>query len=185
MPIGKQKALFREGNVPPGGTCLSSFVILTTGPDILVGKMTKPEIWIDRFFVGPQYVETYQKSGKYLLPSSHLAWYESPLEAAERVAREQTELEMPSGSLKLLEVQSHLSGDVNDAEPPHWDICFIYEGKVSKSTARKLQSPEWFEGLGFVKRSKLKADDFTRGHGDVLERAQAIGKLKKKAKRKR
>lgn len=176
----RQKALFGDGNIPPGGTCLSSFVVMTTGPDdVLVGKMAKPEIWVDRFFVGPQWAETYSKSGKYLLPSSHLAWYESPEEAAERVVREQTQLDVPSGSLKLLDVQSHLSGDPNSTEPPHWDICFVYEGRIPSKTAKQLASPEWFEGLGFIKRSNLKADDFTRGHGDVLERAGAIGNKSK------
>ncbi len=186
MSQSKQKALFREGNVPPGGTCLSSFVMLTTGPDLLVGKMTKPEVWVERFFVGPQWAPIYHQSGKYMLPASHLAWYESPLEAAERSVKEQTLLPMDRKDLKLVEVQSHLSGDIaNTTEPPHWDICFVYEGKVPKSFAKKLKQPEWFEDFGFVSRSKLKPDDFARGHGDILELARAIGKVKRKKKSKR
>lgn len=186
MSQSKQKALFREGSAPPGGTCLSSFVILTTGSDMLVGKMMKPEVWVEKFFVGPQWAQTYYQSKKYMLPASHLAWYESPLEAAARTVKEQTLLPLRKDDLKLIEVQSHLSGDpTSTTEPPHWDICFVYEGKVSKSVATKLKQPEWFEDFGFVSRAKLKSDDFTRGHGDVLEKASAIGKPKKKKGKKR
>ncbi len=186
MSQSKQKALFSEGNVPPGGTCLSSFVILTTGPDVLVGKMARPEVWVERFFVGPKWAPTYHQSKKYMLPASHLMWYESPLEAAERSVKEQTLLPLGKDDLKFLEVQSHLSGDPESAtEPPHWDICFVYEGKVPKSIAKKLKQPEWFDDFGFVKRSKLKPEDFTRGHGDILERARTLGKAKKKKASKR
>ena len=170
-----QKALFREGSVPPGGTCLSSFVILTTGSDVLVGKMDKPDIWVERFFVGAQLAPTYSSSGKFLLPASHLSWYESPLEAAQRIVRDQVQLHVKQ--LELLEVQSHLRGDRESTENPlHWDICFVYQAKVPVSVAKKIKKPEWFKDFGFVKRSKLAPDDFTRGHGDILQQAKLIGR---------
>lgn len=173
--MSSQKALFREGSVPPGGTCLSSFVILTTGSDVLVGKMDKPDIWVERFFVGAQLAPTYYSSGKFLLPASHLAWYESPLEAAQRIVRDQVQLD--TKQLKLLDVQSYLSGDRESTEnPPHWDICFVYQAKVPKSLVKKIRKPEWFKEYGFVKRSKLEPDDFTRGHGDILQQAKLIGR---------
>ena len=171
----RKKALFTEGNTPPGGLCLSSFVVLTTGRDVLIGKMARPEMWVEKFFVGEKFAPTYVQSNKYLLPASHLAWYESPLEAAGRVANEQAMMPIPKEKLKLLGIQSHVSGDpTSTTEPPHWDICFVYEGNISKSAAKKLKAPEWFEDLAFVNRSKLKAEDFTRGHGDVLEHAGII-----------
>jgi hypothetical protein len=55
----QRKALFNEQNVPPGGLCLSSFVLVRSGGNVLVGKMTKPEIWIDRFFVGEKFAPDY------------------------------------------------------------------------------------------------------------------------------
>ncbi len=147
----------------------------------MIGKMTKPEVWIERFFVGEKFAPSYVQSNKYLVPGSHLAWYESPLEAAERVARDQALLPARKESLKLLDVQSHVSGDpTSPTDPPHWDICFVYEAKVSKSAAKKLKQPEWFNEFAFVRRSKLKPDDFTRGHGDVLRQAGIIGKSRKK-----
>ena len=176
----RKKALFAEGNVPPGGTCLSSFVVVSNGPKILVGKMTKPDIWVERFLVGPKFAPIYAKSGKIQLPARHLAWYESPLEAAESIVREQLLLKVPRKKVVLKEVQSHVSGDVQSKEePPHWDICFVYGVELPSEQARDIRPVEWFEDLGFRPLSSLKADDFTRGHGDVLEKAGMIKKPKR------
>jgi len=172
MSSRKRRALFNEQNVPLGGVCLSSFVLIRSGGGVLVGKMTKPEVWIDRFFVGEKFAPDYVASGKYLLPARHLAWYESPLEAAESVTRDQVKLRIPRRSLRLVDVQSHVRGDVNSSErPPHWDICFVYEAKVSARAARQLRTPPWFRDFHFEPLSSLSVSDFTRGHGDILQEA--------------
>lgn len=169
MGFQRRAALFNAQNVPPGGVCLSSFVLVRNGGKVLVGKMTKPGIWVERFFVGERFAPIYAASDKYLLPARHLAWYESPLEAAESILDEQTRLRIPRRSIRLMGVQSHVRGDVNSTEkPPHWDICFIYEAKVSSKTVRELKAPPWFRDFEFVQLSALSADDFTRDHGDVL-----------------
>ena len=86
--------------------------------------------------------------------------------------------------MKLVGVQSHLAGDPsNKDEPPHWDICFVYQGKVPKKIAKNLKKPDWFDDFGFVERSRLTPDHFTRGHGDVLHHANAIGKSAAKKKK--
>ncbi len=176
VTLSKTKSLFSEGNVPPGGTCLSSFVILSNGRGILVGKMARPEIWTERFLVGPKFAPTYASSGKYVLPARHLHWYESPLEAAYGVLRDQVGLGIPKGRISLVDVQSHVSGDIDNAEePPHWDICFLYKTRLSRREAASLARPEWFSELTFKPLSNLKQGDFTRGHGDVLEVAGMIG----------
>jgi hypothetical protein len=183
--LSKTKALFSETNVTPGGTCLSSFVVVSRGSRILVGKMARPEIWIERFLVGPKFAPTYAGSGKYLLPARHLHWYESPLDAARSVLVDQVRL-APRGRITLVDVQSHVSGDVADEkEPPHWDICFLYRVQVSEKEAASLTRPEWFSELAFRPLSGLKPDDFTRGHGDVLEMAGMIGTARRPGKRSR
>ena len=180
----KTKALFSEENVPPGGTCLSSFVVVLEGNRALVGKMGRPEIWVERFLVGPTRAPVYAASGKYLLPARHLHWYESPLEAARSVLKDQVGLEVPVGKISLVDVQSHVSGDINDEkEPPHWDICFLYSASVTKSVAKKLRRPEWFSELVFKPLGSLKQNDFTRGHGDVLQTAGMLGSGHKKKRR--
>lgn len=175
MSPTQRKALFNEKNVPRGGVCLSSFVLVRNGKKILVGKMAKPEIWTERFFVGEEFAPTYFSSGKYLLPARHLAWYESPLEAAEGVVRDQLVLSLPKKSIRLVQVQSHLRGDIESLEkPPHWDICFVYEVKVPAKVVSKLHSPTWFKDLSFVPLSSISVDDFTRSHGDILAEAGLI-----------
>jgi ADP-ribose pyrophosphatase YjhB (NUDIX family) len=180
MKLSRRKALFDTQNVPPGGVCLSSFVIVRNPRGILVGKMVKPEIWIERFFVGERFAPTYVSSNKYLLPARHLAWYESPLEAAADILRDQVGLRVPRSHIHLLDVQSHIRGDVKSVrEPPHWDICFVYETRVPASTSNTIKSPPWFGDLHFVSLSSLSQDDFTRGHGDVLQEARLIRKTKR------
>ncbi len=165
-----KKAMFEGGNAPPGGVCLSSFLVITRGSDVLLGKMAKPEIWIERFFLSPERAPIVFASNKFLVPGMHLAWYESPEDAARRIAIEQTLIaENDVKSLKLLGVQSHLRN-----EPPHWDICFVYEMKVPYDFPKNLSKPEWFEDFGFVERSTLSPDDFARAQGDVLEEAGII-----------
>lgn len=179
----KGKALFSaDSPPPPGGICLSSFVVVSNGPGILLGKMKNPETWVERFFVSQKFVPGYMaEEGKYLMPATHLAWYESPLDAADRILREQALVNFPKEKIKLLGVQSHLRGDVNDEKnPPHWDICFVYEAKLPTKSAGKIKSPDWFDDFGFKPKSKLTTANFLRGHGDVLEEAKVIGKKSRK-----
>jgi len=181
ISTSKTKALFSKDNVPPGGTCLSSFILVSNGRRILVGKMDRPEIWIERFLVGRKFAPLYAASGKYVLPARHLHWYESPSEAARSVLRDQVGISVPENGLSLVGVQSHVSGDVNDEkEPPHWDICFVYQTQVSKSLAAKLRRPEWFSELAFKPLGSLRPEDFTRGHGDVLRMAGMLGSSRKR-----
>jgi len=178
----KTKALFSKDNVPPGGTCLSSFVVVSDGRRVLVGKMGRPEIWVERFLVGRERAPIYAASGKYVLPARHLHWYEPPLEAALGVLRDQIGVDIPANKVSLVAVQSHLSGDIDDEkEPPHWDICFLYRAQVSRSLAERLRRPEWFTELAFKPLGSLKPSDFTRGHGDVLQTAGMLGSARKKS----
>ena len=163
-----EKAFFMEGHAPKGGTCLSSFLVLKGKTGVLVGKMTKPEVWVERFMMGEKFAPTYAASNKWLLPASHLKYGEKPEDAAKRILNEQVQLK--NVKLKLREVQSHLAVDPNDPEAAHWDICFIYEGTVKG----KVKQPEWFSELKFVKPKELSSDDFTRGHGDVLKESKIV-----------
>jgi len=163
-----KKAMFMEGQVPTGGTCISSFLVLKGKNGVLVGKMTKPEVWVERFFVGEAFAPKYASSGKWLLPASHLKYGEKPEDAAKRILSEQ--LGLKGVKLSLAEVQSHLTGDPKDPEAAHWDICFVYEGTVKG----KVPKPEWFSELEFLKPKTLAAEDFTRGHGDVLKELGTI-----------
>ena len=163
-----KKAMFIEGNVPKGGACLSSFLVMRRKGGILVGKMAKPELWVEKFLVGESYAPKYVSSDKWVLPASHLQFGESPQDAATRILTE--EVQAKKTKLRLLQVQSHLSQDPNDPEAAHWDICFVHGGTLK----RHLERPEWFSELKFINTRSLTTDDFTRGHGDVLKELGVI-----------
>ena len=164
-----KKAMFNESNVPKGGTCLSSFLVLKSNGKILVGKMAKPEIWIEKFLVGEMFAEKYVKSNKWILPASHLLYGEDPVDAARRVLREQLAVK-DTLELSLTQVQSHLSRHPTDPDVAHWDICFVYTGEIRQMITR----PSWYSSLEFVDPVTISKDDFTRGHGDVLEQLGLI-----------
>jgi ADP-ribose pyrophosphatase YjhB (NUDIX family) len=173
--VEKKKAQFSPGDVPAGSVCLSTFVVARNGKGILAGRMDKLDIWLARFFMSEKGGPSYLASGKFLLPASHIMWYESPLDAAVRILEEQTLLSVPKERFKLADVQSHLRPvPSNPSGPPHWDICFVYTTDLPDSEAKKLQQPEWFKDLGFKPESELGVEDFTRGHGDILEEAGFI-----------
>jgi ADP-ribose pyrophosphatase YjhB (NUDIX family) len=163
-----KKAMFGEGQVPKGGTCISAFLVLTGKGGLLAGKMTQPNVWVEKFMVGENFAPKYAASGKWILPASHLKYGEKPEDAAKRILTEQ--LGLSKVKLTFAEVQSHLSGDPNDPEGAHWDICFIYEGRVKGNVPR----PEWFSELAFLKPKDVSVEGFTRGHGDVLKELGTI-----------
>lgn len=159
-----KKALFMEGHVPKGGTCISAFLVLRGKDGILLGKMVKPEIWVEKFYVGEKFAPQYVASNKWILPASHLEYGERPEDAAMRVLTQEVGVRKP-GKLTFRQVQSHLSKDPNDPEAAHWDLCFVYEGTLGD----KVERPEWFSELRYVRPEGLTSQDFARGHGDVLK----------------
>jgi len=165
-----KKAMFTEGNVPKGGACISVFLVLKRKGGILVGKMAKPEIWVEKFYVGEMFAPKYASSNKWILPASHLEYGEKPGAAAMRVLTQQ--VGVAQGKLTFREVQSHLSQDPNDPEAAHWDLCFVYEGTLKNEVER----PDWFSYLKFVNPKELSSEDFTRGHGDVLKESGIIAR---------
>jgi ADP-ribose pyrophosphatase YjhB (NUDIX family) len=165
-----KKALFMPGQVPEGGACISSFIVAEKDGKVLVGKMRNPETWVEKFLVGPSFAPKYAASGKWLLPASHLKFGESPDECAQRILKEQ--LLVGRGSCTLMGIQSHVSGDPSDIEKAHWDLCIIYRASIPEP----VHVPGWFSELRYVMVKDLKTDDFTRGHGDILEQLGLLGK---------
>ncbi len=84
---------------------------------IIVGKMTKPEIWVEKFYVGEMFAPQYVSSNKWTIPASHLECGEKPDDAAIRVLTEQ--VGVGEGKLTFREVQSHLSQSPIDPEAAH------------------------------------------------------------------
>ena len=155
--------------VPEGGMCLSSFVVLTEagGPNrVLLGRLDPGAAWDHIGALDPERVEAHSRG--WMIPSSHLILRESPQAAAGRILREQLELEgvRLSGPTVVSEVYApkrfpHLAD--------HWDLEFVFRGELHAGKPPPRASA-WRE-LAFVDLGRTKKVEMARSHEDVLESA--------------
>jgi len=155
----------RISEIPDGGFCISSFVILNRKGkpgEILLGKLDAANAqWESIGALDKERAVTNSKG--WMLPGCHLIYGESPQDAAGRILEEM--LGMPDQKLQGPLVFSEAYGPKN-----HWDIEFIFTGE--RDVVRP--NPAWRE-LTFVDVTKLQLSDFARNHQDVLAH---IGKWK-------
>ncbi len=154
--------------VPENGMCLSAFLVLRPqGEDhkVLMGRIDPKAPWSWIGALGPEGVTRIGEG--WMLPSSHLLLFESPEEAARRIAREQLESDLPplEGTAFFSEAypsRAHPTGD------PHWDFQFVLRARwPSKTPPRAFP---WKE-LAFRDLGQLHPEEIARGQGDVLELA--------------
>ena len=153
--------------IPEGGMCLSSFLVITEGESdrVLMGHLDPGEAWDEIGALDRERAEVHSR--RWMLPSSHLMLHESPQDAARRILGEQL-------GLKGLE----LSGPSVVAEvgtpkrfpnlPGHWDFEFIFRGRAPPGSAP--EHPAWRE-LKFVDLRLAGRDSIARSHDEVLENA--------------
>ena len=149
-----------DGEFPPGGFCISSFVIARKKDSVLLCKIAQPEIWDERWSLNLDYPERWK--GRWQIPSSYLKFGEHPDSAAERVVKDQ--LQARSTKLSRSLVKSFAAESSSVAGQTHWALCFIYEASLSEDP--KLQP--WFEDLRYVSLKATLELDFGRGHDMIL-----------------
>ncbi len=151
----------RMREIPEGGFCISTFVILSKvgSPQlVLMGHVNKKAPWDHIGALDPERVERHGKG--WMLPSSALILGESPQEAAERILKEQLSItgQPLDGPLVFSEVYGPMS---------HWDLEFLYLGQRGDAPS----SEAWSE-LRFVDLTKTRKEDIARGHEDILAHVQ-------------
>jgi ADP-ribose pyrophosphatase YjhB (NUDIX family) len=109
-------------------------------------------------------VEVHSKG--WMLPSSHLLVYESPQEAAKRIIREQLETDLRVSGPDVVS-ETYTPKRFPDL-PRHWDIEFIFKGKISQD---RITKPFAWSELAFVNLDSTKKTDIARSHEDILEYA--------------
>ncbi len=154
---------FRMNEIPEGGMCLSSFVLLSNSEGkILMGKLDPAYDW-DHIGAMDEYRKQ-RHSGGWIIPSCHLLMNESPVEAAERVVREQLgigKVELGNG-----EIYSEVYGGSPDKPSTmHWDLEFVYRGHYDKPVTHRA----WKE-LAYVDPNAPE-EQFARSHQDILRNA--------------
>jgi hypothetical protein len=149
--------------IPADGACLSAFLIVreaSNSPRVLLGTPHPSADWNRIGALEPARLS--RLSGHLMLPSSHLIEYESPQEAAARIAGEQLGLvDLP---LAGPEVVSDAYGRP-DAPDRHWDLDFLF--RANWPAARTPSSPNWSH-LEFADPTKLRRERFARAHDDIL-----------------
>ncbi|MEM3190769.1 MAG: NUDIX hydrolase [Candidatus Parvarchaeota archaeon] len=148
----------RIDKIPDSGFCLSVFLVISqTGnkDKVLLGKPNVNAPWEHIGALDKDRV--INNSNRWMLPSSHLIFGESPWDAAKRVSDEQ--LGIRNIELQGPFVFSEVWGPKN-----HWDIEFIFQGERNDVP----QHDAWKE-LKFLDTTKLRREDFARSHEDILE----------------
>jgi hypothetical protein len=151
--------------VPSEGMCLSVFLVVGS-PDhaeqVLLGKIDPAAPWDELSALGPDRVA--RLVNQWMLPASQLLLFESPDDAARRVAREQLEWELTE--LPRPRVFSETAARLGaEGKDPHWDLHLVYD--IPWPTSRPVRARPWKE-LAFLAVSDTPRAAFGRGHGDVL-----------------
>jgi len=154
--------------LPPDGLCLSSFVLLSPrgrSAEVLVGRLDPAAPWDQIGAMDPRRVQLNAEG--WMIPSCHLLWFESPLDAARRVVREQLgPLEIDLTGPEVFSERYRPRRHPERGE--HWDLEFLYRGTAPP--AWTPAHPAWKE-LRWANPSKTPRSEFTRSHDEVLELA--------------
>lgn len=152
--------------LPPDGLCLSSFLLLSRGGrkgEVLVGHLDPKAPWAEIGALDPRRVE--QNASGWMLPSCHLLYFESPEQAAHRIAKEQLGLRNLSLEPPLVFSEAYAPRR-HPQRGSHWDLQFLFRGTVPEGW--EARHPAWRE-LRFVDPASTPRAEFTRSHDEVLE----------------
>lgn len=157
---------------PEGGLCLSAFLVITDEQNpnsVLMGHLNTKAAWDHIGALDSSRVEIHSKG--WMLPSSHLLMYESPQEAAKRILREQLEIPLALSGPDV--VSETYTPKRFPNLPRHWDIEFIFKGKMSEDNIPK---PFAWSKLAFVNLDNAKTTEIARSHEDILQAAGLVFK---------
>jgi hypothetical protein len=154
--------------VPEGGLCLSAFVLISAEGEpwtVLMDHLNPDAPWDHLGALDGNRALVHSKG--WMLPSSHLMVKEAPAEAAERIVREQLEMEglRLSGPQVVSEVyRPRRFPEKSD----HWDLEFIFRSSVDKE---KVPHAKAWSDLRFVDTRVVELAEIARSHEDILESA--------------
>jgi hypothetical protein len=153
--------------VPGDGMCLSSFLILTDPGDpsrVLLGKIAPGPAWEEAGGIDP--ARAARIASGWMLPASQLLLFESPADAAGRIASEL--LGVPLGPVPSPTVFSETYRRAGaETADPHWDLHFLFRAPgPDRAPTHRL----WQE-LAYLEPRRLLRSEFARNHGDILELA--------------
>jgi ADP-ribose pyrophosphatase YjhB (NUDIX family) len=150
--------------LPEGGMCLSVFLFVKRGSELLLGKYADDNRWEQLTGLDP---ERRRKHGQgWTLPASHLKYGEDPRAAARRVAEDVLQLR----GLRFREprVETEFAEWTRPSGSGwHYDVWFFVDADGAPDHVVK---PPWFTALEWHDPRAVPASAWARAHEDVVAR---------------
>jgi ADP-ribose pyrophosphatase YjhB (NUDIX family) len=159
---------FGMPEVPQEGFCLSAFLVLNSEEHpsaVLMGHMNPGAPWDHLGALDPSRFEAHRH--RWMLPSSHLMFGESPEEAARRILKEQLQLGPLAFDGPYVVSEVYTPRRFPGANG-HWDLEFLFRGHLSE---RPPPSADPWVELRFVDLLTARQQDIARSHEDILASA--------------
>ncbi len=150
--------------VPQGGMCLCSFLFVTKGGKLLLGKYADHPAW--ESLSGMESKRIKANAWGWTIPASHLKFGEDPREAARRIGEEILALDKSLAYSEPFVTTFFYEPAIAPGEK-HFDVLFLFDVSVPASAA--IRKPPWYEALEWTAIEALPHEHFARQHEDVVE----------------
>jgi hypothetical protein len=145
--------------------CLNVFLVLTDPADprrVLAGHIATDPRWEEAGGLDPDRV--HRVGDRWMLPSRQLELFESPDDAARKIAEDQLGVSLPGLPAPRV-VSEQYTRPTGTGPDPHWDLHFLY---LLPGPSEPPSSELWTE-LRYLPVTTTPRSSFGRGHGDILE----------------
>ena len=150
--------------VPPGGMCLSAFLFVRRGPEVLLGKYANdPRL---EELTGLDESRRLAHGKGWTIPASQLKYGEDPRDAARRVGEEVLQIRGMAYSEPRVEVDLYEPKRFPGAL--HYDVWFLVDAVPADDST--LGIPPWYAELAWHDPRALPSSGYARGHEDVVAR---------------
>jgi ADP-ribose pyrophosphatase YjhB (NUDIX family) len=148
--------------LPQGGMCLCSFLFVTRGSEILLGRYADHPAWERLCGMDSRRVKANAQG--WTIPASHLKFGEDPRDAARRIGEEILALGrgLPYSEPR---VKTFFYKPAIAPGKEHFDVLFLYG--VSVDANFKVSKPPWYEALEWLDIGAVGREKFSRQHEDV------------------
>ena len=158
--------------IPKDGFSISTFLLIRNEDKprgVLMGRLNPDANWDHIGALTNDRIQAHSK--RWMLPSCHLLYGESPSDAAARIVKEQLGFE-DVRSLRLPDpkVYSEVYTPKRHRERnEHWDLQFLFEGRIKPEELFRGRIPDAWRTLEFVNIDSIDKTEIARSHEDTLE----------------
>ncbi len=151
-------------HTPPGGMCLSTFLFLRRGPEILLGKYGDHASWETLAGLDPERVRNYGRG--WTVPARQLKIGEDPRDTARSIGEEILGFPGLAYSEPRVEVDYYEPSFAPGLR--HYDVWFFVEATAPVSLS--MRTPPWYRELAWRDPRSVSDAEYGRGHQDVVAR---------------